>query len=146
VRFIPTQTDTSTGDFARLFFKNIEYVFGIPVLIVSDWDLRITSEFWAKICSLEIIKQQLLTTYHLQTNGQSKALNRIVEDYLHAYCADELTTWVNLLPFAQFAYNNLINVAMKTTPNNLLFGIDYNIWFYANKMPRERIPEAHVRV
>jgi hypothetical protein len=44
------------GDFARLFFENIEYMFGMPVLIVSDQDSRITSEFWAEICSLEIIK------------------------------------------------------------------------------------------
>jgi hypothetical protein len=73
-------------------------------------------------------------------------LNQIVKDYLHAYCADESTAWVNLLPLAQFAYNNLINVATKMTPNNLLFGMDCNIQFHADKMPRERIPEAHVRV
>jgi hypothetical protein len=73
-------------------------------------------------------------------------LNQIVKDYLRAYCANEPTAWVNLLPLAQFAYNNSINAAMKTTPNNLLFGMDYNIWFYADNNPRERIPEAHVRV
>jgi hypothetical protein len=88
----------------------------------------------------------LLTTYHLQTNGQSKALNWIVKDYLCAYCADEPTAWVNLLPLAQFAYNNLINAATKMIPNNLLFGMDYNIWFHADNNPRERILEAHVRV
>jgi hypothetical protein len=121
-------------------------MFGTPVLIVSDQDLRITSEFWAKICSLEIIKQQLSTAYHPQTDGQSKALNQIVKDYLCAYCADEPTAWVNLLPLAQFAYNNSINVATKMTPNNLLFGMDCNIWFHANNNPRERILETHVRV
>jgi hypothetical protein len=73
-------------------------------------------------------------------------LNQIVKDYLCAYCADEPTTWVNLLPLAQFAYNNLINAVMKMIPNNLLFGIDCNIQFYADKMPRERILEAYVRV
>jgi hypothetical protein len=88
------------GDFVRLFFKNIEYIFGMPVLIILDQDLRIISKFWAKICSLEIIKQQLLTIYYLQTDGQSKALNQIVKDYLHVYCANKLTAWVNLLPLA----------------------------------------------
>jgi hypothetical protein len=73
-------------------------------------------------------------------------LNQIVEDYLCAYCADEPTAWVNLLPLAQFAYNNSINAATKIIPNNLLFGMDCNIQFHADKMPRERIPEAHVRV
>jgi hypothetical protein len=127
VRFIPTQTNTSMGDFARLFFKHIKYVFGTPLLIVSDQDLRITSGFWAEICSQEIIKQLLSTAYHPHTDGQSKALNQIVKDYLCAYCADKPTTWVNLLPLAQFAYNNSMNTAIKTMPNNLLFGIDCNI-------------------
>jgi hypothetical protein len=97
-QFIPTQTDTSTSDFARLFFEYIEYMFGMPISIVSDQDLRITSEFWAKICSIEIIKQQLSTAFHPQTNGQSEALNYIIKDYLCAYCADKPTAWVNLLP------------------------------------------------
>jgi hypothetical protein len=35
-RFIPTQINTLTGDFARLFFEHIEYVFGTPLLIVLD--------------------------------------------------------------------------------------------------------------
>jgi hypothetical protein len=134
------------GNFARLFFKHIKYVFGMPLLIVLDQDLRITSKFWAKIYSLEIIKQQLSTAFHPQTDGQSKALNRIVKSYLRAYCADEPTTWVNLLPLAQFAYNNSINATTNTTPNNLLFGIDCNIQFHVNGIPREKIPEAYVRI
>jgi hypothetical protein len=73
-------------------------------------------------------------------------LNQIVESYLRAYCADELTAWVNLLPLAQFAYNNSMNAAMNTTPNNLLFGMDYNIWFHVDGAPREKIPEAHARI
>jgi hypothetical protein len=73
-------------------------MFGMPISIVSDWDLRITSEFWAKICSIEIIKWWLSTAFHPQTDGQSKALNHIVKDYLYAYCVNELTAWVNLLP------------------------------------------------
>jgi hypothetical protein len=134
------------GNFARLFFKYIEYIFGTPLLIISDQDSRITSGFWAKICSQEIIKQQLSTTYHPQTNGQSKALNQIVKDYLHTYYADKPTIWVNLLPLTQFAYNNSMNAAIKTIPNNLLFGIDCNIQFYVDNIPRERIPKAHIRI
>ena len=145
-RFIPTQTNISMGNFARLFFEHIECIFGMPLLIVSDQDSRITSKFWAEICSLEIIKWWLSTAFYLQTDGQSKALNRIVESYLCAYCVDKPTAWVNLLPLAQFAYNNSMNATTNTMPNNLLFGMDYNIWFHVNGTPREKIPEAHVRI
>jgi hypothetical protein len=121
-------------------------MFGMPISIVSDQDLRITSEFWAKICSMEIIKQQLSTAFYPQTDGQSEALNCIIKDYLCAYYANEPTTWVNLLPLAQFAYNNSMNATTKTIPNNLLYGMDYNICLYTHSIPKERIPEAHVRI
>jgi hypothetical protein len=134
------------GNFARLFFEHIKYIFRTPLLIISDWDSRITSRFWAEIYSQEIIKQWLSTAYYPQTNGQSKALNQIVKDYLCTYYADKPTTWVNLLPLTQFTYNNSMNAAMKTMPNNLLFGMDCNIQFYVNSMPRERIPKAHIRI
>jgi hypothetical protein len=39
-----------------------------------------------------------------------------------------------------------MNAATNTTPNNLLFGMDCNIWFYVNGTPREKIPEAYVRI
>lgn len=147
VCFIPTRTDTTTGDFARLFFEHIECRYGTPTSVVSDRDSRITSAFWAEICQHEIIQRRLSTAFHPQTDGQSEALNRIVEDYLRAYCADEPVAWVNLLPLAQFAYNNSINAATKTTPNNLLYGMDCSIRMQiADNTPRGRIPEATARI
>jgi hypothetical protein len=39
-----------------------------------------------------------------------------------------------------------MNTTTNTTPNNLLFGMDYNIWFHVDGVPREKIPEAHARI
>jgi hypothetical protein len=64
--------------------------------------------------------------------------------YLRAYCADEPTAWVNLQHLARFAYNNSINAATKTTPNNLLFGMNCSIRLHVEgNVPRERILEAY---
>jgi hypothetical protein len=145
-RFIPTRDDTSAADLARIFFEHIECEYGTPISIVSDRDSRITSEFWTEVCNFQMIKRRLSTAYHPQTDGQSEALNRIVEDYLQAYCADEPTSWVNLLPLARFAYNNSINAATKSSPHNLLFGMDCNIRFHLDEMPKGRVPEARARI
>jgi hypothetical protein len=92
-----------------------------------------------------MIKKQLSMVYHSQTNSQSEALNRIMEDYLWAYYADEPTSQINLLPLARFVYN-LINIATKLSPHNLLFGIDCNIQFYLDEMPKRWVPETQARI
>ena len=146
-RFIPTRTDTSAADFARLFFENIECEYGTPTSVVSDRDSRITSEFWTEICAHAIIKRRLSTAFHPQTDGQSEALNRIIEDYLRTYCTDEPTAWVNLLPLTRFAYNNSLNAATKSTPNNILYGMDCSIRLHLPEDPhQERVPEARSRL
>ena len=93
-----------------------------------------------------MIKKRLSIVYYPQTDSQSKALNRIMEDYLQAYYADEPTSWVNLLPLARFVYNNSINTATKSSPHNLLFGMDCNIRFHLDEMPKGRVPEAQARI
>jgi hypothetical protein len=45
-RFIATRSDTSTADFARLFFENIEYEYRTLASVVYDRDSRITIQFW----------------------------------------------------------------------------------------------------
>jgi hypothetical protein len=39
-----------------------------------------------------------------------------------------------------------MNATTKMIPNNLLYGIDCNIRLYTHSIPKERIPEAHVRI
>jgi hypothetical protein len=81
-KFIPMATDISAPEFAALFHENIELQFGSLQGIVLDWDTRITSKFWAEVCTYSLIKRRMSTTFHLQTNGQTEILNRILENYL----------------------------------------------------------------
>jgi len=113
--FIPTRDDTTAADVAELFFEKVETVWGTPKSVVSDRDSRITSRFWAEICELKMLRRRLSTAFHPQTDGQSEALNRIVEDYLRAYTAEEPVSWAKLLPLAQFADNNSHIAPIKTT-------------------------------
>jgi transposase InsO family protein len=98
--FIPTRSDTTAADFVELFFRHVECRFGTPRGIVSDRDSRITSGFWREVCAQILIKRRISTAYHPQTDGQSEALNRVVQDYLHVYTTDEPMPWANLLPLA----------------------------------------------
>ena len=125
--FLPTQEDATAVDFTEMFFKHVECHFGTPRGIMSDRDSHITSDFWHEVCKIQMIKRRMSTAYHPQTNGQSKALNQIIEDYLQAYMAKDQTVWAHLLPLAQFTYNNSRNHTTGMSPNHLLFGFDCNI-------------------
>jgi transposase InsO family protein len=145
--FIPTRDDTTAADFAELFFEHVECRFGSPRSIVTDRDSRITSDFWREVCEIKIIKRRLSTAYHPQTDGQSEALNRIIEDYLRAYTSEDQTVWAKLLPLAQFAYNNSRNHTTRMSPNRLLHGFDCEIRIdVADNVIERRIPAAKDRV
>ena len=145
--FIPTREDSTAVDFAQLFFEHVECRFGTPRSIVTDRDSRITSEFWREVCEIQMIKRRMSTAYHPQTDGQSEALNRIIEDYLRAYTAEDQTVWSNLLPLAQFAYNNSRNHTTRMSPNRLLHGFDCEIRIdVADNVAEGRVPAAKDRV
>jgi hypothetical protein len=74
-------------------------------------------------------------------------LNRIVEDYLRAYCSDEPLNWVTLLPLAQYAYNNSRNSSTGRSPNWYMHGFNCEIRInVVDNVPRGRIPAAKDRV
>ncbi|KFZ04506.1 hypothetical protein V502_10100, partial [Pseudogymnoascus sp. VKM F-4520 (FW-2644)] len=136
--FVPTTTDTTAANFAELFFETVECHHGTPLSIVTDRDSRITAQFWQEVCAYKSIKRRLSTAYHPQTDGQSEALNRIVEDYLRAYSTDDQASWVNLLPLAQFAYNNSTNHTTGKSPHYILYGFNCDIRFHVEDNALER--------
>jgi hypothetical protein len=145
--FLPTREDSTAVDFAQLFFEHVECCFGSPRGIVTDRDSRITSEFWQEVCDTQIIKRYMSTTYHHQTDGQSEALDRIIEDYLRANNTEDPTAWTRLLPLAQFAYNNSRNHTTRMSPNRLLHGFNCEIRMdVADNVPERRITAAKDRV
>src|SRR6266536_6431421 len=77
-KFILTTTDIAVPEFAALFYENIELKYGSPKGIVSDWDTRITSKFWAEVCTYSLIKRRLSTVFYPQTDGQTEILNHIL--------------------------------------------------------------------
>ena len=61
------------------------------------------------------VKLNMSTAFHSQTDGQSEILNQILEQYLWTFCNYHQDDWLELLPFAEFSYNNSTNVSTKMT-------------------------------
>ena len=58
------------------------------------------------LCYALKIKLKLFTTYHSQTDDQTKRQNSIMKQYLRAFVNFEQNDWIELLSMTEFAYNN----------------------------------------
>ena len=67
---------------AQLYFQHLFPLFGIPKWVISDRDPRFTSHFTKAVCKATGIQQNLSTTFHPRTDGQSERMNQWVETYL----------------------------------------------------------------
>lgn len=90
---------------ARLFYRDVFRLHGLPDSIVSDRDSRITAKFWKQLMDCCGTDLKMRTIKHLQTDGATELINRVVENYPRCYCSHTLADWDELLLAAEFAYN-----------------------------------------
>ena len=62
------------------------------------------------------IKAAKTTTYHPQADRQTEWVNRELEQYLRLFCSERQNDWADLLPMAEFQYNNHIHSSTQQTP------------------------------
>ena len=121
VHFIPLKS-TTAHELADGFVKEIWCHHGLPLDIVSDRDSKFTSNFWKAVMKKLDIHLNLSTAFHPQTDGQSEALNQVLEQYLRIFCTYHQDDWVKLLLFAEFSYNNSVSTSTKMTPFYAIYG------------------------
>jgi hypothetical protein len=72
VILLPCKETMTTLELAKLYGECVFPHYGLPDKIISDQDLRLTSELARDICNMLNIQQNISTAYHLQTDGQCK--------------------------------------------------------------------------
>ena len=122
--FIPCKKSLDARQFATLFLKEIIRLHGIPRDIITDRGSLFTSDLWKGITEKLGIERRLSTAFHPQTDGQTERTNGILEQYLRAYVNYQQDNWSELLPMAEFSYNNSYQETIKTTPFYTNYGVN----------------------
>ncbi|XP_070020746.1 uncharacterized protein [Nicotiana sylvestris] len=114
--------EVSIERLAQIYIREIVQLHGVPVTIISDRGPQFTSHFWRAIQSELGTRVELSTSFHPQTDGQSKRIFQIPEDMLRACVIYFGGQWDQFLPLAEFAYYNSYQSSIKMAPFEALYG------------------------
>jgi hypothetical protein len=126
--FLPCSKTITGEGVAQLYVQHIFPHFRVPRKIISDRDPQFMGKFMQELYKQLRIKQNISSTYHPQTDGQSERTNQWLEQYLCVYGNFQQDNWASLLPLAQFVHNAWPSEVTKMTPFDLLMGHTLKIW------------------
>src|ERR1700746_1966606 len=120
--FLPTTTEVTGPEIARLYFYNLYKWFGLPDKIISDRDPRFTSHFAKALLTLTKTSPNVSTAYHPQMDGLLERKNQWVKQYLRLMTMGIPEDWRDWLTLALAVHNSNINQTTGLLPNQILFG------------------------
>src|SRR5467141_3386715 len=119
--FIPTHDTITSAQFMQLFILHIFSKHGVPSHVTSDCGTEFVSHFFRSLGTALDMKLHFTSGYHPEGDRQTERTNQTLEQYLRVYCNYQQDNWSELLPLAEFAYNNTPSATTGITP------------FFANK-------------
>jgi hypothetical protein len=81
----PFKVSTVTATFMEI----VQKVHGNPNIIVSDRDIIFMSHFWTDFFSFLGTQLANSSSYHPQSDGQTKIVNKCMEGYFHFFASDK---------------------------------------------------------
>nr|GFA97642.1 reverse transcriptase [Tanacetum cinerariifolium]GFA97659.1 reverse transcriptase [Tanacetum cinerariifolium] len=123
---------------ASVFCKEIVRLHGFPRSIVSDRDAVFLSHFWQELFQLTQTKLQLSTSYHPQTDGQNKVVNRGLEAYLRCFTHEQpVKEPPSLLPYVMGETKNAELEQQLVDRDDMLKLICHNIHKVQDRMRQQ---------
>ncbi|GBG69602.1 hypothetical protein CBR_g4432 [Chara braunii] len=119
-RLVAMPATAKTEYAIKLFKENWVRDFGLPKSIVSDRDVRFTSELWKAAAAKQGTQLQMTSGNHPEANGQEEQLNRVVQHLLRNYIKPNQVDWDEKLALIASLYNNAVHCATGVSPNSLL--------------------------
>jgi len=114
-----THLHTASSE-TKVFMDGVYKLHGLPAIIVSDRDPIFLSQFWKQLFIHQGIDLHYSTVYYPQSNGQTKIINKFLENYLRGELP---TNWIKWLSLAEWWYNTNFHTSTKATRYKVLYGL-----------------------
>ena len=85
------------------------------------------------------IQTKLSIAYYSQTDGQTERMSQELEQYLRVFIDHRQEQWPDWLETAEFAYNNKIHAATKTSPFKVNYGQDPRMGFKGRRKGKYKV-------
>jgi len=79
-------------------------------------ELNSSSQFFKALASTLNMRLHFTSGYHPEADGQTEQTNQTLEQYLRIYCNYQQSNWVQLLPLAEFTFNNTPSSTTSISP------------------------------
>jgi len=139
--FILTHDMITSQGLAKLFVMHVFSKHGVLSHITSDRGSEFVSHFFRSLGTALDMKLHFTSGYHPEADGQTERTNHTLEQYIRVYCNYQQDNWSELLPLAEFAYNNVPSTTTGVTPFFANKGYHPNISVY----PEHNLASARVR-
>ena len=84
--------------------------------VTSDQDTEFVTHFFRSLGTALDMKLHFTSGYHPKGDGQTEQSNQTLEQYLRVYCNYQQDNWADLLPLAEFFYNNTPSATTGVSP------------------------------
>jgi len=139
--FIPTHDTITSVELACLFVIHVFSKHGVLSHVTSDRGSEFVSHFFRSLGTALDMRLHFTSGYHPEANGQAEQTNQTLEQYLWVYCNYQQDNWSELLPLAEFAYNNAPSATTGVSPFFANKGYHPNLSIY----PERDIASFHAR-
>ena len=111
-----TYDTISSPDLAKLFISQVFSKHGVPSHVTSDRGLEFVSHFFCSLGKALSMILHFTSGYHPEGDGQTERTNQTLEQYLRIYYNYQQDDWSNLLPLAEFTFNNAPSATTGVSP------------------------------
>ena len=139
---IPCSKTVTVAETARLYWRYVAKLHGIPRCIYTDRGTQFTSRLYQELWEIMDTQLRYSTAYHPQTQGMVERMNAVIGKMLRCiiYEVNEGREWDSLLPTIELAINFLPNHSTGYSPFFLNYGFQPTVpaeWIKGNEEIRQ---------